>query len=224
MNGLGRRAGLDPVFSLCLHIFSPQLQNLLIVRIGIAGSFSQQLLRDAILEHFLPSQELRVAAQHNIGTAASHIGSNGHGAQLAGLGHDAGLMLVVLSIEDIMGDTLLPQQLGQLLRFLNRNSTHQHWLPPVVAVLNLFHDGTELAGGCAVDGIRVILADDRLVGGDLHHIQTVGVPKFFPLGHGCTSHAGQLIVQPEEILESDGGVGLGLISDLDALLGFDGLV
>ena len=41
---------------------------------------------------------------------------------------------------------------------------------------------------------------------------------------GRTGHAGQLLVHAEVVLEGDGGERLILALDLDAFLGFDGLV
>ena len=44
------------------------------------------------------------------------------------------------------------------------------------------------------------------------------------LGHGGTGHAGQLLVQPEVVLQRDRGQRLVLVLDRHALLGLDGLV
>jgi hypothetical protein len=52
----------------------------------------------------------------------------------------------------------------------------------------------------------------------------VDVEKLLRLGFGGAGHAGQFVVEPEVILNGDGGERLGLAFDLDAFLGLDGLV
>ncbi len=63
-----------------------------------------------------------------------------------------------------------------------------------------------------------------LVGGDHHHFQLVNLIKFRRFGFRRAGHAGQLLVHAEIILERDGGQRLVLALDLDAFLGFHGLV
>ena len=60
--------------------------------------------------------------------------------------------------------------------------------------------------------------------GNLHNIQVVDGAELLGLGGGRTGHTGQLGVETEEVLERDGGQGLALSGDLDAFLGFDGLM
>ena len=64
----------------------------------------------------------------------------------------------------------------------------------------------------------------RAVGGDHHHVQVVDLLEFGRFGFRRTGHAGQLLVHAEVVLEGDGGQRLVLALDLDAFLGFDGLV
>ena len=61
------------------------------------------------------------------------------------------------------------------------------------------------------------------VGGQRHDFQVVDLEELFRLGHGRPGHAGQLVIHPEEVLESDRGVGEALALDLDPFLGFDGV-
>ena len=42
----------------------------------------------ALREHLSLRQELRVAAEQNVGTAAGHVGGDGHRAFASGLRHD----------------------------------------------------------------------------------------------------------------------------------------
>ena len=62
------------------------------------------------------------------------------------------------------------------------------------------------------------------VGGNGLHVQLINFAEFFRFGEAGTSHAGQLFVHAEVILNGDGGVGDVFGLDLDAFLGFDGLM
>ena len=82
----------------------------------------------------------------------------------------------------------------------------------------------ELGVLVAEDEVRVVVADHRPVGGDGHHLEAVDLVELLLLGHGRAGHAGQLVVQPEVVLEGDRGQRHGLALDAQALLGLDGLV
>ena len=74
------------------------VQNLLIVRLGVAGGLGDELVGKAGLAQVVLGQVLRVAPQHDIGAAAGHVGGHGDGPQLPRLGHDLRLPLVVLGV------------------------------------------------------------------------------------------------------------------------------
>ena len=113
------------------------LQDLLVVRLGEAGGLGDQLVGHARLAQVGLGQELGVAAQHDVGAAAGHVGGHGDGAELAGLGDDLGLLLVVLGVQDAVRDALALEHLGQQLRLLDGDGAHQHRLALLVALLNL---------------------------------------------------------------------------------------
>ena len=77
----------------------PGGQNFLVVRLGIAGGIHDDLLGVTGLHQIRSGQILGVAAQHNIGTTAGHIGSHGDSTQLTGLRHDLSFLFVVLGVE-----------------------------------------------------------------------------------------------------------------------------
>ena len=52
----------------------------------------------------LVGEEVDVAAEHDVGAAAGHVGGDGDRAAPAGLGDDAGLLLVVLGVEHVVRD------------------------------------------------------------------------------------------------------------------------
>ena len=93
-----------------------------------------------------------------------------------------------------------------------------------MACLDLLNDGAELAGFGFIDDIGVIDTDDRLVRRDFDHIEVVDAAKFLFLGERRASHAGELAVQTEEVLECDGGKGLVFARDGNALLGLNRLM
>ena len=64
----------------------------------------------------------------------------------------------------------------------------------------------------------------RAVGRDRDHVQSVNLSELVFFGLGCSGHAGQLVVQAEQVLERDRRDGLALALDLDPFLGFEGLV
>ena len=93
-----------------------------------------------------------------------------------------------------------------------------------MALHHLLDDGTVLALHGLVDGVRVVLALYRAVGGHTDDVQAVDLGELGGFGAGSTGHTGQLFVHTEVVLEGDGGQRLALGGDLHALLGFDGLM
>ena len=87
------------------HLLGKQLpggQNLLVVCFGVAGGVGNDLIGVAGLHQVCPGQVLGVAAQHDIGAAASHIGGDGHSALLTGLCNDFGFALMLLCVQHIV--------------------------------------------------------------------------------------------------------------------------
>ena len=200
------------------------VQNLLVVGLGVAGGLGDELVAHARLAQLGLGHILGVAAQHDVGAAAGHVGGHGDRPQLARLGHDLGLFLVVLGVEDVVADAGLGEHFAHQLGDLDGNGAHQHRLALLVAGLDLLHNGPVLARLGLVHHVRLVNAGQGPVGGDLHDVQGVDGAELLLLGHGRAGHAGELAVQAEIILEGDGGKGLGLPGHGDVLLGLDGLV
>src|SRR6266403_2381815 len=74
---------------------------------------------DALFPENFFGQEVGIAAEEDVGAAAGHVGRDGHGALASGLGHDLGLALVVLRVEDLMADAPLLEELGHGLGLLD---------------------------------------------------------------------------------------------------------
>ena len=84
--------------------------------------------------------------------------------------------------------------------------------------------GLELGLLGLVDVIVAIVADHGLVGGYLHHFHLVDLAELVGLGGRGTGHAGDLLVEPEVVLQGDGGECLVLFFDAHALASLDGLM
>ena len=169
-------------------------------------------------------QELHVAAQHDVGTTACHVGGHGHGALAAGHGHDGRFLGVLLGVEHLMRDARHVEQRGDDLGALHAGGAQQHRLALGVALGHVLDDGGELLALGAEDQIVLIDADHRLVRRNRQHAQLVGAHELGGLSLGGAGHAGQLVVHAEVVLQGDGGEGLVLGLDLHVLLGLDGLV
>ncbi len=227
-------AGGADLIRLVLHFFFilifklgeglPRVQDFLVVGLGKAGGLGDQLVGEFHLAHFRGGHELGVAAQDNIGTAARHVGGDGDRAELAGLRDDLRLALVLLGVEDLMLDARALEGAAELFALFDADGTHQHRLALLVALPDLPDDSVELRVLGLEQQVGVVGADHGLVGGDLDAVEAVDFLEFVAFGHRRTGHAGKLFVKPEIVLEGDGGEGLALVLDADALLRFDGLM
>src|SRR5690606_26963881 len=167
---------------------------------------------------------LQRAAEHDVGTAAGHVGGDGHRARAAGLGDDGGLALVLLGVEHLVVDARLVELLAEQFRDLDRGRAHQHRLVARVRFLELGDHGAVLAGAVEEHGVGVVDADHRAVGGDHRHFQVVDAVELVGLGVGGAGHARELVVHAEQVLERDAGQGLVLALHRHAFLRLDRLV
>ena len=167
---------------------------------------------------------LEVAAQHDVGAAAGHVGGDGDGAGAAGVGDHVRLALVLLGVEHVVLDRFLLQQPGQVLGGLDRGGADQHRLLAGHAVADVVDDRRELVRLPQVDEIGGILADHRPVRGNHHHLEAVDLQELGRLGIGRAGHARELAVQPEVVLEGDRGDRLVLLAHAHVFLGLDRLV
>ena len=163
-------------------------------------------------------------AQHDVGTAAGHVGGDGHRAGLAGIGDDLRLALVLLGVEHLVLHAGLAQMLGQQLGGFDGRGAHQHRLAALVAILDVLEHRVELGVAVEEHLVRRIHAHGRLVGRDHHHFQAVDALEFVGLGVGRAGHAGQLLVHAEQVLEGDAGQRLVLALHRHAFLRFHGLM
>src|SRR4030095_5167729 len=71
------------------------------------------------LAELLARAKFSIATQQNIGPTSGHIGGNGHCLIASSLGDDFRLPLVLLGIQDIVGNTTVAQQSAEELRLLD---------------------------------------------------------------------------------------------------------
>ena len=221
---LGVLFGLGAVFFQLFGKLCPCVEHLGVLRFGITGRLAQKLFAHARFGKVVARHILRVTAQHDVGAAACHVGGNGDGVRLAGLGDNMGFFFMMLGVEHLVLDAFAAQHVGQNFAFFNGNGADQHGLSLFVALLDGADDGAELAGFVFEHRVGVVDANERFVGRNLNDVELIDVAELFFLGQGGARHARQLIIQPEVVLESDGGQRLAFAQNTHALFGFDGLV
>ncbi len=115
--------------------------------------------------------ELGIAAEHDIGAAAGHVGRNRDCAEAAGLGDDFRFALMVLGVQHVMLDAGLLELVGDTLGLLDRDRADQHRLAAFVAVADFLDHGVELLRLGLVDDVVIVDADHRLIGRDHDHVE-----------------------------------------------------
>jgi hypothetical protein len=131
---------------------------------------------------------------------------------------------VVLGVEDVVGDALLLQDAGDRGALLHARRADQDRAAPLVLLEDLADHGGEFLPLRLEDHVLVVLADHGLVGRDRGHVQLVGGHELLRFGLRRPRHAGELLVEPEEVLEGDGGHRAALLLDPHVLLGLHRLV
>ena len=110
----GLRVRLSLVY---LHALGKQRargEDVLIVRLGVAGSFGDGGLVIAGLAQVGLGHELGVAAEGDIGAAACHVRRYRNCAELTGLSDDLGFLFMVLGVEHRVRDTAALEQGGDI--------------------------------------------------------------------------------------------------------------
>ena len=91
-------------------------------------------------------------------------------------------------------------------------------------IFDLVDDRVVFLAARFVDAIVRVLPRHRPIRRDHVHVELVDVVKLGGFSVGSASHAGEFVVEPEIILDRDGGERLGLAIDLDPFLRFDRLM
>ena len=167
---------------------------------------------------------LGVAAEHDVGAPAGHVGGDRDHLRPPGLHDDLRLVGVLLGVQHLVREARLLQHRREPLRVLDRGRPHQHRLPALVARLDVGEHRLVLLDLGLVDLVEPVGADHRHVGRDHHDLEVVDLLELVGLGVGGAGHAGELLVEAEVVLERDRGERLVLALDLDPLLRLDRLV
>ena len=94
--------------------------------------------------HLLAGEVLGVPTEQDVDAAARHVGGNRDGALAAGLRHHHGFLLVVLRVQDVVGDAAAPQHARQALGLLDRHRPDEDRLPVLVAFEDVVGDRVPL--------------------------------------------------------------------------------
>ena len=168
--------------------------------------------------------EFDIAAQLDVGAAARHVGGDGDGAQLARIGDDLRLLLMLAGVQDVVGQPGVFQQLAQHFRFLDRGRSDKNRLALALRLADGIDDGLVFLARGAIDRVIIIDARDRQVGRNLDHAQPIDGHEFLGLGGGGAGHARQLVIETKIVLKGDAGQGDVFGLNLTALLGLDRLM
>ena len=171
-----------------------------------------------------PAGALHPGAEFDVRAAARHVGRNGHGARLAGPGHNLGFLEVEFRVEDIVRDFFPFEHAAEQFGRLDAGRANQNRLLPGVPLFDLFDDRVVFLAPRLVDAVVRILAGHIAVGRDDNDIEGVNVVKFIGLRFGRAGHAAEFLVEAEIILDGNGGQGLGLAVDLHPFLRLDRLM
>ncbi len=184
----------------------------------------QHLFTVTLLSHLLQGQKFGIASQHDVGTPASHVGSNGYLTNPPGLGHYLRFFFMVFCIQHLMWNTSFFEHAAQHLRFLYRYSTYKDGLTLFVALDDLFNNGFKLGILRFVNNIRMILPYHGLVGRYNDNIETIYLLELLLFSGSSPCHACKLVVHSEIVLKGNGCKGLAFPLNLNSFLGFNGLM
>ena len=179
---------------------------------------------EAALVEDLRRETGRVATEQDVRAAAGHVRGDGHGPGPPGLGDDAGLLLVELGVQDLVTDAPALEHRREHLGLLDGDRADQDRSADLLHLDDLVDQGVELGLLVAEHQVGVVLADHLAVGRHRDDLELVDLVELLGLGHRRAGHAGQLVVEPEVVLEGDRGHGHALALDAEPLLGLDRLV
>ena len=174
--------------------------------------------------HLRDSHELSVTTEHDVRSSTRHIGGDGHGTAATGLSNDDGFPRVILGVQHLVLNASLGKHPGELLALLHAGGSDQDRLAFLVSSNDVLDHLTVLSLFIAVNQVRLVFSDHRPVGRDRNHTKRVGAHELRGFGLCGSRHTGKLCVEAEVVLKCDGGEGLVLCLDFDALLSLDCLV
>ncbi|GBE30172.1 hypothetical protein BMS3Bbin04_01198 [bacterium BMS3Bbin04] len=167
----------------------------------------------------------------DIGTTTRHVGCNRDRAGTSSLRHNFSFLLVLLGVQNCYifpqfatGNCPRPQHTGDKFAGFNRRCTHQNRQSEFMQPHDLVNNCFILFTLGAEDFVIEVFTLNRTIWGDDGNVHLVNLEKFFLFSLSCTGHPCQFAIEPEIVLQSDGGDGLGLSLNTHAFLSFNRLV
>ena len=173
---------------------------------------------------YRPPSSTHALAELDVDAAAGHVGRDRDRARLARALDDLALPLVLLRVQDVVRDALPLQDLREELRRLDRDGADEHGLARLVTLDDVLERGRELRVGRLEDEVVLVESRDGHVRRDLDDVEVVDLDELLLLGLRRTGHAGELLVEPEVVLERDRRERDVLLADAYALFRLDRLV
>src|SRR5579859_5480600 len=146
-------------------------------RVALTARAAAELVVDASRLVALGADDVQAAdvgdagTKHDVGSAAGHVGRDGHTTRLPRLGNDGRLPLVLLGVKHVVLDAALFEHARQPLGLLDRDGTDEHRPLLLVHLDDLVDHGLELRLLGLVDDVRVVLADHVAVCWDDHDVE-----------------------------------------------------
>jgi hypothetical protein len=198
--------------------------------IPLAPRPSEKLIIDAprlvpLAAHHVEAAELRDAlAKLDVRAASRHVRGDGDDAQLAGLGDDLRLLLVVLGVQDVMRQLARLQQVRHQFRYVDRVRPHEDGAALLVQTSDFVGRRLELGLARSEERVGLRVAAKRLIGRDGEDRERVDLLELLFLGLRGSRHAAESLVELKVVLQRDLGQRLRLALDRNALFRLQRLV
>ena len=160
-------------------------------------------------------------AEPDVGAPAGHLGGDRDRCQGARLGHDRGLMRVVLGVQHHAGQPGLAHLLREALGFGHVERADQDRPPGGVRLSHLADDGVLLVRGGPVEPVRLVLADAGQVRRDDRDLQPVELAQLLAHRHRGAGHPAGQREAPDQGLDRDAVQDLAALAGQQSLLGLD---
>ena len=143
-------------------------------------------------------------AQLNIGAAPGHLRRDGNASNIAGLGDDLCLLLIIFGVEYIDFNAPLAESIRQIFRLGYILRAHKDGLPRGVNGGYFLHDGGGFIIDCLENAVLLVKALQRLIAVDHGYMKTIELPQLIGRLHRGTSHAAHEWITPHKFLQRDG--------------------
>ena len=194
-----------------------------------AGTAAQLVINTAAFVAFrtdnVQAAKFRHAfTKHNIGTAACHVGGNGYSAVLACFGDNLRFFFMVFGVKYIMRYATTFEHCGKFFGLCDGSCANQYWASGFMAFFNFRNGGFIFGAFCFINNIRIVNTDHRFVGRNNNYIQAVNFLEFLFFRFGGTSHAAELVVHTEVVLEGNSCQSLAFAFNFNSFFGFNSLM